>query len=178
MRPALSLHENRQYPLFIPLFLLNLFFGKNNPPTRFKNLFTGHLKLDLIHFSQHGGSRHLAIGIEYRNKTAGNQIEPPAFHIRQILRIYSGRNNSVVIGHFRTVEYFFGFWKLGTVQRCSQNFIIPQPLQNSRTLRINIITKESRIDTRIGSHFLFIKRLDQFQSLISGISKLFIAFHL
>ena len=181
MRTAFSLHKSRKYIFILFLFFLGSIFhvfSKNNTPPRFQNLLTGHFKLYLIHFSHHGSSRNLTIGIEHRNKTTGYQIINTTLHIRQILRINACRDNCMVICYLRIIEYFFRFRQWSTCQRSCQHFIIPKAFQYSGTLGIDIVTQKSGIDTRISGYFLFIKGLNQFQRFVGRVSKLLITLYL
>ena len=84
----------------------------------------------------------------------------------------------MVICYLWIIKYFLRFRQCGTVQRSCQYFIITKSFQNAGALRINIVTQESSINTRIGSYLLLIKRLNQFQRFISRISEFLITFYL
>ena len=181
MRTALPFHKGRKNILIRTFFLFGRVFhvfGKYHTPSRFQDLLTGDFKFYFIHFAHYGGSRNLTVGIEHSYKTASYQIIDTTLHIGQVLSINSGRDDGMVVRHLRVIEYLFRLWQCNAIQRSCQNFIITKSFQDAGTFRINIITQESGIDTRIGGNFLFIKRLDQFQCLIGRVSKLLIALHL
>ena len=181
MRTTFPLDKSRKYIFILFLFFFGSIFhifGKNDTPSRLQNLFAGYFKFYLVHFAHHGSGRNLTIGIEHRYKTTGYQVIDTTFHIRQILCINACRDNGMVICYLRIIKYLFRFRQWSTCQRSSQHLIVPKAFQYSGTLRINIVTQESGIDTRISSHFLFIKRLNQLQRFISGIGKLLITLYL
>ena len=72
--------------------------------TALQYLLSRNLKLNLLHLTYDGGRCKQAVRIEDSNETACNQIEHAALHIRQILRWLPGRDNGMVIRHFRIVE--------------------------------------------------------------------------
>lgn len=57
-------------------------------------------------------------------------------------------------------------------QRGCKCLVITQTFQDARAFGIDVITQIGSVYTWIGSHFLLIQRLDDFQRLISGIGKL------
>ena len=112
MRAILTFYKGWKYILLFSFFLFGRvfhIFGKNNPPSRFQNLFTGYLKFNSVYFTHYGGSRYFTIGIKHSNKSPCYQIEHPAFHIRQVLWRYPGRDNSMVISHFRAIKHLLRF---------------------------------------------------------------------
>jgi len=165
MRTAFPFHKSRKYIFVFFLFFFGrifYIFCKDNTPSGFENLFSTYFEFYFIHLSHHSSSRNLTIRIEHGNKTTGNQIVDTTLHIRQVLSVHSGRDNGMVICYLWIIKYFLRFRQCGTVQRSCQYFIITESFQNTRALRINIVTQESCIDTRIGGYFLFVKGLDKF----------------
>ena len=183
VRSAFSFHKSRKHILLFSLLLfllLRLCRGgaEDNTPTRFQNLLTGGLELYALYLAQYGGSGKLTIGIEYSNETACYQIEYATLHIRQILRMLAGRNNGVVVCYLRVIENLFGLQQCSSCQRGCKCLVITQTFQDAGAFGIDVITQIGSVYTWIGSHFLLIQRLDDFQRLISGIGKLLVTFHL
>ena len=111
MRTALSYHKRRKYILLFPTLLIFFFLRlsrgstKDHTPAGLQYLLSRNLKLNLLHLTYDGGRCKQAVRIEDSNETACNQVEHAALHIRQILRWLPGRDNGMVIRHFRIVEH-------------------------------------------------------------------------
>lgn len=72
----------------------------------------------------------------------------------------------------------FGLQQCSSCQRGCKCLVITQTFQDAGAFGIDVITQIGSVYTWIGSHFLLIQRLNDFQRLISGIGKLPVAFHL
>ena len=90
----------------------------------------------------------------------------------------AGRNNGVVVCYLRVIENLFGLQQCSSCQRGCKCLVITQTFQDAGAFGIDVITQIGSVYTWIGSHFLLIQRLDDFQRLISGIGKLLVTFHL
>ena len=110
MRTAFSFGESGQYAFFLVFlpFFRNV-LSKDYAPAGFQNLLSGHLELYLVCFTDDGRGRKLTIRIEHSDEAAGNQVEHPFFHVAEALRLYPGRDDSMVVGHLAVIEYFFRF---------------------------------------------------------------------
>ncbi len=84
----------------------------------------------------------------------------------------------MVICHLGVIENLFGFQQCSSCQRGCKCLVIAQTFQNSGAFGIDIITQIGSVYTWIGSHFLLIQGLDNFQRFISGIGKFLVTFHL
>ena len=183
MRAALPFHEGGEDALFLSLFLFLLLLlrgggAEDDAPARFQKLFAGGLELDAFDFAQDGSRGELAVGIEHGDEAARYQVEDAAFQFRQVLRVLAGGDDGVVVGHLRVVEHFLRFQQGGACQGCRQRLVVAQPLQDARTLGIDVIAEEGGIDTRIGGDLLLIQRLNDFKRLVGRVGELLVALHL
>ena len=101
-----------------------------------------------------------------------------ALHIGESLRRHPCRNNGVVVGHLRAVKHLLRLGQLRSCQRLCILLIPLQSVEDSGTLRVDVITKILRIYTWISGVFAFIERLDDVQRLLSAHAKLPVAVHL
>ena len=84
----------------------------------------------------------------------------------------------MVIGYLRIIKHFLRLYEWLSFEQCSPGFIRFQTFQNVCTLRINVITQESGIHTRISGNLLFVQRLDETQGFVGRITELLVAFYL
>ena len=184
VRAALSHHKGGEHVLFFAAFLLFFLLrlcrgrAEYHTPAGFQYLLARNLKLYLLHLAYYGGRSEQTVRIEHGNETACNQVEYAALHIRQVLGRLAGRNDGMVVRHFRVIEHLLRLRQSSSVQRSSQCLVIAQSLQYAGTFGIDVVTQESGIYTRIGRYFLLVKRLDGFQRLIGGESEFPVALHL
>ena len=187
MGTTLSLDEGRQHTVFfavllIPLIAVSFLSGgidrEHHSPTRIEYLPAGCLELHAIRLAHDGRSRKTAVGIEHGDEAAGNEVEYPSFYIGEVDRRLAGRNNGMVVRDLRIVEHFLRLRQDGSLQRRGPGLIAPQPLQDGRTLGIDVVTQEGSIYTRISSDLLLVERLDSFQRVVGRVGKLLVALHL
>ena len=182
MGSAFAFYKNGQYPFGISFFLVLVVCSsrssEDHSPTGFQNLAAGSFKLNAVYLAPHGCCGKFAVGIKNSNEPPGYKVEHPPFHICQINGRLPGGNNSMVIGHFRIVEYFLRFRQMLSLQRCGQRFVSAQSLQDTWTFGVNIIAQESSIYARICSHLFLVERLDKLQCFVGRIGKLPVALHL
>ena len=184
MRAALSHHKRREHVFIFSAFLLFFFLRpfrertEHHTPAGLQYLLTRNFELDLFHLTYYGSRRKQAVRIEYGNETACNQVEYATFHIRQVLRGLTGRNDGMVVCNLRIVEHFLRLRQRSSIQRGGQCLIITQTFQYAGAFGIDVVTEESSIDTRVGRYFLLVKRLYGFQRFVGGESKLLVALHL
>ena len=92
----------------------------------------------------------------------------------------------MVVGDFRRIEYFFRFFQSLSAQRSNQFRVrrriaearLEKAVHRLRTLRVNIVGKIARIDTRIGRDFLFVELLDEVQRHLSRKPEFLVAIDL
>ena len=180
MRATFSFHEIGQYAFFLGRFSLRIFLlgSEYDTPTRFEDLLSGYLEFHLIHLTQDRSGRYLAIRIKGGDKTTGYQIVHLPFRIRKIAGGDSGRDDRMVIGNLRVIKHFLALRQFLIHQRSGKLRIIHQPFQGIGNFRIDIITKESRVHTRVGCHLLLVERLDQLKRIVCRKSEFLVTFHL
>ena len=117
MRTALALSESRQRALLI--LLLSIFFIHHLrlcifiihlAPSWLKNLLTANLKAHILYTSHNGSGREFAVGVEHGYKTACNEVVDILFNIGKSTCWHSCRNDSMVVGDFRSIENLFALW--------------------------------------------------------------------
>ena len=179
MRSALPFRERRQ-SLFLVILLriILLFLCEHHSPSLFQDLLSRHLEFYRIRLAYHRSGRELTVRIEHSDETPCNKVVNRFLHIRKFTRLHTRRNNGMVVRYLRIIEHLFRFYKRFARKRSRIYGIILQSLKNLRTLGIYIVTQESSIHTRISSHLLFVKRLDELQSHVGGITKFLVTFHL
>ena len=184
---ALPFDKGRQHPVFIPILLIRLVstfllrgsIGReHHPPARIEYLPAGCLELHSVCLAHDRRGRETAVGIEHGDEAAGYEVEHPPFHIRQVDRRLSGRNDGVVVRDLRIVEHLLRFCQGSSLQRCGPGLIPPQPLQDGRTFGIDVIAQERGIYTRISRDLLLVERLDGLQRVVGRVGKLLVALHL
>ena len=110
MRSAFAYGKERQNTFFFTfLRLFLLFFGKDYSPARLQNLLAGCLEFHFVYLSQYRSCGEFAVWIKDCDETACYQVEYPLLHIGQSLRLHTGRDNGMVVGHLRVIEYLFRF---------------------------------------------------------------------
>ena len=180
MRSAFPFHEVRQYAFFFGRFGIRVFLlgAEDDAPPRFEYLLARHFEVHLAYFAENRGCRDFAIRIEGGNETAGDQVVDLPFVLRQVAGVHAGRDDRMVVRHLRIVEHALVLPYFRFQQRGGQFGVVDQAAQRVRYLRINVVTQVSRVYTRIGRHFLFIERLDQFQRVVCRKGELLVTFHL
>ncbi len=125
-----------------------------------------------------GGVRYFAIGVEGRNKAAGNEVVHPLFFNDQSRRFYSGGHNGVVIGDFGVVENLFTFLDGFSNERRREAGIRFHVFQDAFNLRVHVGGQKSGVDTRIGHHLFLVKVLNVFQRFVGCVAEFLVTFDL
>ena len=202
MRTAFALDKCGECALWVVGLLLVLlaflrlagrlfFLLIHHSPASVKNLLTRHFELNsavvCCHFTQHGGCREFAIGIENGNESQSHQIVNIPFGVaKACARDDTCGDDGVVVGHFRGVEHLLRLLQCLATQRSHEFGIgclvaelrLEKTVHDARTLWIDIVREVSGVHTRIGGQFLLIKTLDEIQRHLGRIRELLVAIHL
>ena len=84
----------------------------------------------------------------------------------------------MVVRDLRIIEHLLRLRQGSSLQRCGPGLIPPQPLQDGRAFRIDVIAQEGSIYTRISRDLLLVERLNGLQRVVGRVGKLLVALHL
>ena len=189
VRACLPLDEGRQHLLLVVLLLRllgHLVERIDHAPARLENLLARCLEFYVAHLAHHGCRGKLAVGVEDADEAARHEVIDMALVVGEPLRNDTRGNDGVVVRNLGGIEDPLRLAQLRApqrldqfgIRRLSRDLHLEDPIEDLRTLGIDIIAEILRIDTRIGGVFVLIERLDEVERHFGGEAKLLVAVHL
>ena len=84
----------------------------------------------------------------------------------------------MVVGHLGVVEHLLRLRQRLALERGGEGLVAAQPLQDARTLGVDVVAEVGGVHAGIGGNLLLVEGLDELQRVVGRVGKLLVALHL
>ena len=171
--------------------------GIHLTPSGRENLLAAYLEFYLFfllpvgvdNLPQYGGGGKLAVGVEDADEACGYEVVYVLLHVGKSGGCYAGRDDGMVVGHFGRVEHLLALGQFlaarlheplhqWQVFLHTEGASLAHAVEYLRALGVDVVRQVLGVHTRIGSYFLLVEALYEFEGHVCRIAELLVAVYL